>query len=107
MNDGTLISGSENICVWTNQNFSNLKILTDHKHYIRTICQIDNNHFASGSFDKTIKIWDIRDFSVTQTLEAHNSNVICIIKLKNNKLASCSNDKTIKIWERNNYILNL
>ena len=107
LNNGTLLSGSENICVWTNKHLSTFKTLTDHKHYIRTICQIDDNHFASGSFDKTIKIWNIRDFSVTQTIEAHNSNVICIIKLKENKLASCSNDKTIKIWERNNYKINL
>jgi WD40 repeat protein len=104
LNDGTLLSGSENICVWTNQNFTPIKKLCDHKHYIRTLCQIDDNHFASGSFDKTIKIWNIRDFTVAQTIEAHNSNVICIIKLKDNKLVSCSNDKTIKIWERNNYI---
>ena len=101
LNDGTLLSGSENICVWSKKYFSPIKNLTDHKHYIRSICQIDDNHFASGSFDKTIKIWDIRDFTVTQTIKAHDSNIICIIKLKDNKLVSCSNDKTIKIWERN------
>jgi WD40 repeat protein len=106
LNDGTLFSGSENICVWNSINYTPLRILSAHKHYIRTLCQIDDIHFASGSFDKTIKIWDKRDFNVIQTIEAHNSNVICIIKLKDNKLVSCSNDKTIKIWGRNNYVLN-
>ena len=60
---------------------------------------MDDDHFASGSFDNTIKIWDLNTFESNQTLEGHKSPVICVIKLKGNKLASCSNDKTIKIWE--------
>ena len=103
MNDGTLLSGSENICVWSAEDFFvTPKILNEHKRYIRAICQIDDNYFATGSFDKTIKIWNIKDFTVVQTINAHDSNIICLIKLKNNKLVSCSNDMTIKIWEKNN-----
>jgi len=103
LRDGTLLSGSEYICVWSEKDlFTPIKRLSEHKHYTRTICQIDDNHFASGSFDETIKIWNIKDFTVTQTIKAHDSNIICIIKLKNNKLVSCSNDMTIKIWDKNN-----
>jgi len=102
LKDGTLLSGSDIIYVWKPNVFSPLTKLTEHSSSIRTICQIDDNHFASGSFDKTIKIWNIKDFTVNQTIKAHDSKIICIIKLKSNKLVSCSNDKTIKIWDRNN-----
>ena len=91
-----LLTGSDDIKVW--ENWSCIKTLTEHQKCVRTLCQIDDNYFASGSFDHTIKIWDLRDFSNCQTLEGHIGSVICLIKLKNNQLASCSNDGTIKIW---------
>ena len=70
---------------------------------VRTFCQIDENHFASGSFDKTIKIWEINTWKCVQTLEGHTGNIIGIINLKmdgKQAIASCSNDKSIKIWEK-------
>ena len=72
--------------------------LNEHQHSVRTICQINKEKFASGSFDATIKIWDIESFNCEQTLEGHNSNVIGIVMLNNRTIASCSNDATIKIW---------
>ena len=32
--------------------------LKGHEDSVRTLCKIDDNYFASGSFDNTIKIWD-------------------------------------------------
>ena len=64
---------------------------------------IDRKHFASGSFDSTIKIWEIDTWDCVQTLFGHSSNIIGLINIKingRNAIASCSNDKTIKIWEK-------
>ena len=67
---------------------------------MRTLCKIDDNYFASGSFDNKIKIWDLRQLNCFQTLEGHHSNVTTVIKLNNDNLASCSCDKTIIIWKQ-------
>ena len=72
---------------------------------MRTLFKIDENHFASGSFDKKIKIWDFQRETCVQTLEGHMSNVLCIIKHED-KLISCPCDRTIKIWEQKNNFAN-
>ena len=101
LNDKILLIGSENIItIWENQQVK--AYLTDHEHDVRDICVINENYFASGSFDNTIKIWETKEFNCIQTLKGHNSNVIKIIKLKGtNNLASCSTDYTLKIWKPN------
>ena len=97
LKNGLLLTGSDDIKVWKNETC--IKTITEHNKCVRAFCQIDDFHFASGSFDHTIKIWDLRDFNNCQTITGHNGSVICLIKIKNNKIASCSNDGTIKIWE--------
>ena len=69
-----------------------------HKHSIRTLCKINEDTFASGSFDGTIKIWNLNEKEAIQSLEGHKSYVISVIQIKNGDLVSCSNDHTIKIW---------
>ena len=75
--------------------------LEGHKHSVRTICQISEDFFASGSFDKTIKIWNIKTMNCVQTLNGHESNVISILYHSSGFLISCSNDYYIKIWKNN------
>ena len=99
-NDNTILicSGNEiTVC----KNYQFIKVLNEHKHDVRNICIINEEYFASASFDNTIKIWNINDFTCEQTLEGHTSNVINIIKLKGTEnLASSSCDETIKIWSK-------
>ena len=99
--DQTLIVGSDKtITILKNKEIK--AILSEHNNDVRNICKIDENYFASASFDNTIKIWNINFLSCEQTLEGHTSNVVNIIKLKgSNSLASCSTDNTIKIWRQN------
>ena len=113
LNNGIIISGSDDkkIKIW--QNNINIRTLSDHSNSIRSLCQINSLYFGSGSFDCTIKIWNINTWECVQTLIGHNSNIICLISLNNSNkqnsqiknpslIASCSNDKTVKIWEETN-----
>ena len=77
------------------------KKINVHNDTIKDLCLIDENTFASVSFDSTIKIWDINNLDCLQTLEEHKGKVTGIIKLKNkNVLVSCSCDETIKVWKQ-------
>jgi WD40 repeat protein len=105
--DDVIISGADDmkIKVWKNvghrNNINNWKIIkeyTGHKHSVRTLCKINEDTFASGSFDGSIKIWNLNKDEAIQSLEGHKSYVISVIKIKNGDLVSCSNDHTIKIW---------
>ena len=73
-----------------------------HTKSVRTLCQINKNFFASGSFDKTIKIWDIFNFTCLQTICGHKDLILTLIKLKSGEIISCSNDHEIKIWKQIN-----
>ena len=104
MNEAIISGGDDDkIKIWGRNGCCN-NILTDHQHSVRTLCKIDKNYFASGSFDNKIKIWDFNTNKCILTLSGHSSNVIQIIKLKNNFLASCSLDKTVKIWNISKFI---
>lgn len=113
LNNGIIISGSDDKTIKIWQNNINIKTITEHKNSIRSLSQINNYYFGSGSFDCTIKIWKINTWECIQTLIGHNSNIICLISLNNSVkqnsldkhlalIASCSNDKTVKIWEETN-----
>ena len=98
--DQTFLVGSEkSISIWKNQ--QTIAYLSEHQKDVRDLCIIDENYFASASFDNTIKIWNMNTFTCEQTLKGHTSNVINVIKLKgSDDLASCSSDQTIKIWKK-------
>ena len=99
LNDGALLIATYEPTIKLYEDFKCVKLYKGHTKSVRAFCQIDENHFASGSFDNTIKIWDKKTCEIIQDLKGHTSNVICIIKLKDNTLVSCSTDKTIKIWK--------
>ena len=69
---------------------------------MRTLCQINEYFFASGSFDKTIKIWDIYNFSCVHTINGHNDLILVLLRINNGLIVSCSNDNEIKIWKQIN-----
>ena len=98
------------IKIWKNIGYKNkrniinnwkvIKEYTGHTHSVRTLCKINEDTFASGSFDGSIKIWNLNENEAIQSLEGHKSYVISVIKIKNGDLVSCSNDHTIKIWRK-------
>ena len=110
--DDVIISGSDDmkIKVWKNMGYINkrniinnwkvIKEYSGHTHSVRTLCKINEDTFASGSFDGSIKIWNLNENEAIQSLEGHKSYVISVIKIKNGELVSCPNDHTIKIWRK-------
>ena len=106
--DDVIVSGADDmkIKIWKkirngnniNNEWKVIKEYIGHKHSIRTLCKINEDTFASGSFDGSIKIWNLNANEAIHSLEGHKSYVISVIKIKNGDLVSCSNDHTIKIW---------
>ena len=97
--EDVIISGTDDmkIKIWkkigNNENNINnewtvIKEYIGHRHSIRTLCKINEDTFASGSFDGSIKIWNLNENDFIQSLEGHKSYVISIIKIKNGDLVS-------------------
>ena len=74
-----------------------LTTLKGHTNNITFLEKIDENRFASGSDDKTIRIWDSKNFLCLKTLAGHLNAVSSLKTLTSNIIASGSNGD-IKIW---------
>lgn len=98
ISDTIFISGSRDrqILVWKDFKIQNR--ITIHSAVVLSLCMLDEQTFASGSGDNTIKIAAL-DGTVLQTFREHTNWVWKIVKLDKNTLASCSEDGTIKIWD--------
>ena len=72
--------------------------LEGHSNGIHCLEKIDENRFATGSEDKTIKIWNAQTFACLETLNTgYQYGVNCLKRLPSNRLASGSY-REIKIW---------
>ena len=85
--------------MWSNDKC--LHTFSGHTRSVRTLCQINDYFFASGSFDKTIKIWDIYNYHCIHTICAHKDLILIMIKMNSGEIISCSNDHEIKLWISN------
>lgn len=97
INKDVFISGSrdQEIIVWKDYKISNkIKI---HSAVVLSLCRLNDNTFASGSGDNSIKIADLAG-SVLRVFKEHTNWVWQIIKLDDNIIASSSEDASIKIW---------
>ena len=77
------------------------RVATLEGHTDRVICfeNIDQNRFASGSCDKTIKIWDAHKLVCLKTLYTeHRLGATFLKSWSSNRLASGSQDGEINIW---------
>ena len=100
LSNGYILSGISDGTIEVLDKENKIKNFKAHNNSIRSFCQIDDNHYASASFDQTIKIWDIMTNKCVNVLKGHKSNVIGIIYHQlSGYLISCSNDATLKFWK--------
>ena len=76
----------------------NIRTLDLHTDKVWRMLNIDENRFASGSCDKTIKIWDANTFVCLKTLIGHRLEITSLAKWTSCSIVSGSN-KEIKLWD--------
>ena len=96
-NESMAFTADKKIIMLDSVSNDSLATLEGHSAVISCIECIDENQFASGSYDSTIKIWDSKNFVCLQTLTGHLNGVDSLKCLHSNRLASGSKGD-IKIW---------
>ena len=73
---------------------------------VRSILTINNNSFATCSYDNSIKLFNIIEdrMNCYATLTGHTDTIYSLILLKDNTLVSSSDDNAIRLWDINNKI---
>ncbi|XP_060069348.1 coatomer subunit beta'-like isoform X3 [Ylistrum balloti] len=83
------------------------QVFEGHTHYVMQIIinPKDNNTFASGSLDRTVKVWQLGSPTPNFTLEGHEKGVNCLDYYSGGDkpyLISGADDRLIKIWDYQN-----
>lgn len=78
-----------------------MRVISGHLGWVRALAVEPNNQwFASGAGDRTIKIWDLATGSLRLTLTGHISTVRGLaISPRHPYLFSCGEDKMVKCWD--------
>ena len=77
------------------------RVISGHLGWVRALTvEPDNQWFASGAGDRTIKIWDLASGSLRLTLTGHISTVRGLaVSPRHPYLFSCGEDKMVKCWD--------
>ncbi|KAK2184091.1 hypothetical protein NP493_283g04003 [Ridgeia piscesae] len=83
------------------------QVFEGHTHYVMQIVinPKDNNTFASGSLDRTVKVWQLGSSTPNFTLEGHEKGVNCVDYYCGGDkpyLISGADDRVAKIWDYQN-----
>ena len=78
-----------------------MRVISGHIGWVRALAVEPNNQwFASGAGDRTIKIWDLASGSLRLTLTGHISAVRGLaVSTRHPYLFSCGEDKQVKCWD--------
>ena len=94
---GALFGGE--LYIWDINSKNIIKKLQAHSSYIGVIATAPNNNlFATGSNDKSIKIWDSKSFNLLYTLKEKSALKSLTFSPNSLKLASTTGAKNIKVW---------
>ncbi|KAH7030799.1 Pre-mRNA-splicing factor prp46 [Microdochium trichocladiopsis] len=78
-----------------------MRVISGHLGWVRALAvEPENQWFASGAGDRTIKIWDLATGNLRLTLTGHISTVRGLaISPRHPYLFSCGEDKMVKCWD--------
>lgn len=78
-----------------------MRVISGHLGWVRALAVEPNNQwFASGAGDRTIKIWDLASGNLRLTLTGHISTVRGLaVSPRHPYLFSCGEDKMVKCWD--------
>ena len=78
-----------------------MRVISGHLGWVRSLAVEPNNEwFASGAGDRTIKIWNLATGSLRLTLTGHISTVRGLaVSSRHPYLFSCGEDKMVKCWD--------
>ena len=78
-----------------------MRVISGHLGWVRSLAVEPNNEwFASGAGDRTIKIWDLATGNLRLTLTGHISTVRGLaVSPRHPYLFSCGEDKMVKCWD--------
>lgn len=78
-----------------------MRVISGHLGWVRSLAvEPDNQWFASGAGDRTIKIWDLASGTLRLTLTGHISAVRGLaVSPRHPYLFSCGEDKMVKCWD--------
>ncbi|ORY13525.1 WD40-repeat-containing domain protein [Clohesyomyces aquaticus] len=78
-----------------------MRVISGHMGWVRSLAvEPDNQWFASGAADRTIKIWDLASGQLKLTLTGHISAVRGLaVSPRHPYLFSCGEDKMVKCWD--------
>ncbi|EON61202.1 pre-mRNA-splicing factor prp46 [Coniosporium apollinis CBS 100218] len=78
-----------------------MRVISGHLGWVRALAVEPNNQwFASGAGDRTIKIWDLASGTCRLTLTGHISTVRGLaVSDRHPYLFSCGEDKMVKCWD--------
>ncbi|KAM5454716.1 pre-mRNA-splicing factor prp46 [Microsporum audouinii] len=78
-----------------------MRVISGHLGWVRSLAVEPNNQwFASGAGDRTIKIWDLATGTLRLTLTGHISTVRGLaVSPRHPYLFSCGEDKMVKCWD--------
>ena len=78
-----------------------MRVISGHLGWVRALTVEPNNQwFASGAGDRTIKIWDLASGTLRLTLTGHISTVRGLaVSPRHPYLFSCAEDKMVKCWD--------
>lgn len=78
-----------------------MRVISGHLGWVRALAvEPDNQWFASGAGDRTIKIWDLASGTLKLTLTGHISTVRGLaVSPRHPYLFSCGEDKMVKCWD--------
>lgn len=78
-----------------------MRVINGHQGWVRSVCvEPDNQWFATGSSDRTIKIWDLASGELKLSLTGHIMAIRAMaISNRHPYLFSAGEDKMVKCWD--------